>query len=166
MARLLEEILLYAKPMKLKLRIIDMAEFLLQFLEGHGDYASARRQKSSWSIQPGENRAMVDPDRMTQVLLNLANNAAEAAPEQGTIHWEITRNQEARTLTLSITNTAPPIPEEILSRLFDPFFTTKANGTGLGLGIIKRILDAHGGEIEISSSQPEGTRVAFQLPLD
>lgn len=76
---------------------------------------------------------------------------------------------------ISVQDTGPGIPEAIRSRIFDPFFTTKPQGTGLGLSIVFRIMEAHGGKVEVKSVTPDelrtgtvrspGTRVLLSLPL-
>ena len=75
------------------------------------------------------------------------------------------RESDNRTLTLSVNNPGEAIPESVLPRLFEPFFTTKSSGTGLGLGIVKRMVDGHGGDISIRSSDSQGTTVTLHIPL-
>ena len=67
-------------------------------------------------------------------------------------------------MTVEICNGGTAIDSEQMKRLFEPFYTSKASGTGLGLPIVKRIIEAHGGRIDITSSQSEGTRVSIRLP--
>jgi signal transduction histidine kinase len=163
--RLLEEILLYAKPLKLELLPMEFAPFLEQFLADHERILAARGQRFELSHDGNPNSIMGDSDRLKQILLNLLNNASEAAPEGSCIYWQADHDQQAGTLTLSVQNSGEPIPKEILPRLFEPFFTTKSAGTGLGLGIVKRMIDAHGGEIRITSDAATGTQVTIQIPL-
>jgi signal transduction histidine kinase len=66
---------------------------------------------------------------------------------------------------LEIEDTGPGIPEEVRDRIFEPFFTTKASGTGLGLAVVKRIVDGHGGEISVTSRPGQGTIFALRFPL-
>jgi len=165
MARLLEEILLYAKPLNLNLQTIDLRDFLNRFIEAHSDIFVKRHQLIETDITFETTSIMGDPDRLTQVLFNLANNASEAAPEQSVIQWHLHEDSASHTVRLEIQNNGKPMPEAIKERLFDPFFTTKADGTGLGLGIVKRIIEAHGGEIQLTSDSPQGTLVSVKIPL-
>ncbi|HHH39863.1 MAG TPA: HAMP domain-containing protein [Sedimenticola sp.] len=163
--RLLEEILLYAKPLKLELQRFDFIPFLQQFLVDHRAVTDARRQRTEVACETDTGQIMGDRNRLKQVLLNLLNNAAENAPEASVITWRVWTDTRARMLCFSAGNRGEPIPADTLPRLFDPFFTTRAEGTGLGLGIVRRIVEAHGGEIRITSDATQGTRVTVQLPL-
>ncbi len=166
MARLLEEILLYAKPLKLDLQPLDLAALTESFLESQSDLAKRREQKFELDIDASSTSILGDRDRLQQIFLNLSQNALDAAPSDGTVHWRISSDSAARILTIRIQNPGEPIPADVLPRLFDPFFTTKTQGTGLGLGIVKRMVDAHGGEIQIVSGLDTGTLVTLQFPLN
>ena len=165
MAKLLEEILLYAKPLKLELQPLDLAGFLRDFLNAYADLPRQRGQRFELQVGAGSTRILGDGDRLKQIFLNLANNASEAAPEGSTIHWRLTSNEPEGTLIVEIRNPGEPIPDAVLARLFDPFFTTKSGGTGLGLGIVKRMVGAHGGDIQINSDAAHGTRASLLIPL-
>ena len=107
---------------------------------------------------------MADRDRMIQVLLNLTQNACEAAPEGAQIAWALSDDLAAGTVTLEVRNPADPIPRELLARLTDPFFSTKPSGTGLGLAIVQRLTLIQGGELSIKSDESNGTRVQVVFP--
>ncbi len=164
MARLLEEILLYAKPLQLQLQLLDIKQLLLQLFETHQEIPQLKHQHFDCVSTEDELKMLADPDRLIQVFLNLARNACDAAPDGSTIHWHLTKESLSRSIVVSVTNTGEPIPEDHLGKLFDPFFTTKTNGTGLGLSIVKRIIDGHGGDIEITSTLQQGTTITLQLP--
>ena len=66
---------------------------------------------------------------------------------------------------VSITDSGPGIPPEVMARLFEPFYTTKASGTGLGLAIVRRIVEAHHGSVEVHSTPGQGTTFVILLPL-
>ena len=165
LARLLEEILLYAKPLKLALKPLDLGDFLNRFLQSQNAIVRQRNQNHELVMETDNGTILGDSDRLQQVCLNLANNASEASPDGSTISWRLSKEIPDQTLTLKITNPGDPVSEKLLERLFDPFFTTKSNGTGLGLGIVKRIVDAHGGEIRITPLPGQGTEVLVQIPL-
>jgi signal transduction histidine kinase len=94
-----------------------------------------------------------DPDRTKQVLMNVFINAIQAMPQGGSLAVRtVLRDRFAE---IAVGDTGPGIPEEIKGRIFDPFFTTKSEGTGLGLSIAYRIVEEHGGKIEVES-QPGG----------
>jgi signal transduction histidine kinase len=91
----------------------------------------------------------LDPSQMERVLLNLITNAVQAMPEGGQL--EVRTWEEDKAVLVSISDTGVGIPPENLARIFEPLFTTKTHGTGLGLSICRRIVEAHGGSIEVES---------------
>lgn len=105
-----------------------------------------------------------DAEQLKQVLLNLLINAVQAIPDQGTIAIE-TWQEQAGAVQVRITDTGPGIDEAELSKIFDPFFTTKAAGTGLGLAVVQRIMNAHNGRIDIQSEVGQGTAVTLEIPV-
>ena len=101
-----------------------------------------------------------DDALLRQAILNLARNAAEAAADNPAggrviIRGEIDKSGPLPGQRISITDNGPGIPAEALTKIFMPFYTTKANGTGLGLAVVQKIIVQHGGSIE-ARNQPEG----------
>ncbi len=115
----------------------------------------------------GISRPRADPVQIQQVLLNLLRNSLDALLEstngQRELHVRtgMTANGCVR---VSVTDTGPGLPEEILDRLFHPFVTTKPQGMGLGLSISKSIIDAQGGELSAETAPGGGTTFFFTLP--
>ena len=105
-----------------------------------------------------------DPDALTQVWVNLIDNAIYAIGKAGTL--EIAIASRAGQIVVEITNSGAEIPEEIRLRLFEPFFTTKprGEGSGLGLDIVRQIVQKHGGDIQVSS-QTGKTKFSISLPF-
>jgi signal transduction histidine kinase len=163
MARLLDDILVYAKPLQLQQMRCDLNALVEKFLATHGGLTEAKSQSFASRLAPLPLPTDCDADRLQQVLLNLARNACDAAPEHGVIHWSTGTTDDARRW-IEVHNGGEPIAAAALPHLLEPFFTTKARGTGLGLSIVKRILDAHGGSIEIDSDAARGTAVRVLLP--
>jgi signal transduction histidine kinase len=97
----------------------------------------------------------IDPLLMGQAILNLTINAIEAIGEDGIIEINWSPLEEAGKFRLSIKDTGPGIPANVLDKIFNPFFTTKETGTGLGLAIVHRIVEAHDGTITITNA-PHG----------
>jgi PAS domain S-box-containing protein len=115
--------------------------------------------------EPGDDLPAVPLDArlVRQAVVNLAVNAVQAMPRGGRLTVRVRRDAEAA--RLEIEDTGPGIPEEVRSRIFEPFFTTKASGTGLGLAVVKRIVDGHGGEIAVRSRPGAGTVFSLSFPL-
>jgi two-component system, NtrC family, sensor kinase len=103
----------------------------------------------------------VDKGQIQQVLINLLNNGADAMGNTGTLKVRLRETNSGA--EIEVEDNGPGIPEEVQSRLFDPFFTTKAEGTGLGLSVSRRIIEAHGGTIQFTT-KPSGTTFTVFLP--
>ena len=111
-----------------------------------------------------------DDALLRQAILNLARNAAEAASERSgsgrvTIHGEIDASGHAHGQRISLSDNGPGIPPEALTKIFMPFFTTKANGTGLGLAVVQKIIVQHGGTIEARNQPLGGAEFLVWLPF-
>ena len=116
----------------------------------------------------GTDHAMADPGRFRQILYNLLSNAIKYTPERGSIRVETTRNS-AGDVSLSVTDTGVGIAEEDFVRVFEEFTqvgdpSQHQQGTGLGLALTKRLVEAHGGRLELESSIGEGSRFTVTLP--
>jgi len=100
------------------------------------------------------------------VLLNLISNAAQATPESGGTIDITTRMNGDKEIAVEVADNGHGIPAEIMPRIFEPFFTTKApgKGTGLGLAISYKIMQNHGGRLEVKSAPGQGTRFTMVLP--
>lgn len=106
--------------------------------------------------------ANADPSLLRQVFLNLVRNASEACGKGGCLNIETGFDDDW--IWTRFTDNGPGIPGELMERIFDPFFSTKEGGMGMGLPIIKRIVDAHQGRITIEGASPSGTRVTVLIP--
>jgi len=107
---------------------------------------------------------LADSVQLQQVILNLLINALEACPEEGKI--SISSGVRGPHIIIVIQDTGSGIPAEIQKKLFVPFTTTKPKGLGLGLSIVKRIIDEHEGTIEIESKLAQGTLVKIAFPVN
>jgi len=104
-----------------------------------------------------------DGEKLRQAFLNIMINAIQATPARGTVTVTADGNQSGCEITFS--DNGAGVDEQTLGRIYEPFFTTKQDGTGLGLSITKKIIEGHGGTIEIKSEQGKGTKVRVTLPL-
>ncbi len=104
-----------------------------------------------------------DASGLEQLFLNLLLNAAEALPPGG--RAAIGARQERGTVLVRVEDDGPGIPEEIRERIFEPLFSTKDTGTGLGLTISRRIVEAHRGDLSVEDNEGGGTRVEIRLPI-
>ena len=109
--------------------------------------------------------ARIDPDGMHRVVLNLVCNAMDALGKtKGKITLKTRCDARKKRLEIDVKDNGPGIPEEKVAEVFNLFYTSKGKGTGLGLAVCKKITDAHGGEIRVSSREGEGTTFTISLP--
>jgi signal transduction histidine kinase len=113
-------------------------------------------------LDPASPRALIDAERLEQVLFNLIKNAIEAMENDGIV--KICTRLEDSHATLIVQDNGPGIPEEAQSRIFEPFHTTKPKGTGLGLAICRQIITEHRGEMKFISVPGKGTSFIITFP--
>ncbi len=161
--RVIGQLLEFARPSQLStapVRVADLVRHSLRLIEGD---ARSRGVELESVIPDDLPEINVDADRMSQVLLNLYLNAIQAMADGGTMTVAVSRNEAKKSTVISIGDDGPGIPAQDRERIFDPYFTTKADGTGLGLAIVHKIVEAHGGEIDIESDPGRGTKVSVVL---
>jgi nitrogen fixation/metabolism regulation signal transduction histidine kinase len=112
-------------------------------------------------------RAMADPQQVRQILHNLVQNAQDAMGGQsgGRVLLRTQRSDSGRWARLSVIDQGPGFADHILKRAFEPYVTTKAKGTGLGLAVVKKIMDEHVGRVDISNRAEGGQVVGAQVSL-
>jgi signal transduction histidine kinase len=117
-------------------------------------------------VEPGLTPVLLDARLFRQALLNIVLNAIQAMPRGGklTVRVKTGRLKGQRAALLEVSDTGPGIPPALQGRIFEPFFTTKATGTGLGLAVVKRIVEDHRGEVRVDSQPGLGTTFTLVLP--
>jgi signal transduction histidine kinase/CRP-like cAMP-binding protein len=111
-----------------------------------------------------ESEALIDAGKFSRVITNLVENAADAMPDGGIITIRTSLSEAG--ITIDVVDTGTGIAEEALPRLFEPFFTQgKKHGTGLGLTIVKRIMEDHRGRVEVISTPGQGSTFRLVLPI-
>jgi two-component system NtrC family sensor kinase len=106
-----------------------------------------------------------DPKQLQQVFINLFLNAIEAMPGGGSLEVGTEVQPDKQYILVTVADTGPGIPAEVLPHIFDPFFSTKELGTGLGLAVSYGIIKKHGGGIEVQSAPGKGTTFTVTLPV-
>ncbi|MEH2254625.1 ATP-binding protein [Nostoc sp.] len=162
--RLLSEILLYAKPQVLQLCELDVNEFIHQLLVCIREMPEALERQIEFIPVLPTVKILGDKDKLKQVFINIVRNACEAVVPGDVVKWKVDCSHPEK-VCINVHNGGEPIPSEVLVKLSVPFFSTKPCGTGLGLAITKRIVNAHNGELLISSDLLTGTTVSVQLPV-
>jgi PAS domain S-box-containing protein len=165
--RIIEDILLITRPPHLDLAPCDVSDVIAEVLEQHEDNARALSVQVRLYRSPGLPLVRGDQERLYRALATVVSNGIESMPEGGRLDVVVTgpTREGANYVELEIADTGVGIKQDEIDRVFEPFYSTKTRGTGLGLVIAKRIIDGHGGEIEIQSEEGEGTKVLVRLPL-
>ncbi len=163
--RVLTRFLSFARPQAPEKRRVDLAseaEAVVSLLSGQQDGRSAKIEVQSRSAAGPFVEG--DPEMLRQVLLNLLLNALQATDGRGTIQISFEESDKGSgEVTLHIEDNGPGFTPEALDHLFSPFFTTRESGTGLGLAVSHRIVEAHGGRIEVENREGGGARVTVVL---
>jgi PAS domain S-box-containing protein len=162
---LVSALLDYTREGALDRQPYDVERIVRQVLDGLAGDARARGVALTAEAFPEVLMAVVDGQKLRQVLTNLVRNAIEAAERAPDARVHVRCEGEPGTVVVSVTDNGTGMTPETRERMFLPFFTTKPTGTGLGLAIVKKIVDLHGGEIQVESNPGRGTRVRLLLPL-
>ena len=156
----------YARPGPLVLSKISLHRLVADtfgFLEGQ---PMLRGKELANQVPLDLPQIRADANQLSQVLMNLLLNAAEATPEGGHITVSANKLHYVDSIEIRVSDTGTGIPPEVLSHMFEPFFTTKrGKGTGLGLSISQTYVRSHKGEIRVDSVLGHGTTVTITLPL-
>jgi PAS domain S-box-containing protein len=150
---IISELLDYARSKAPKKKMVDINEAVEDALSRVQVPAEIRVEKH---LENGLPAIMADLIQLGQIFTNIIQNAVQAMPEGGQMTLETTLVDKSHVL-ISISDTGIGIPEENLGKLFDPLFTTKAKGIGLGLAMVKNLVEQHGGTIQAESREGEGS---------
>lgn len=162
---LVAQFLVFARPAPPRRRPTDLAALLDETLSVFRNDPQAAGVAISPALEAAP--ADCDPDQVRQVVWNLLTNAAQAlgaGASSGGGGIRVRCRAGAEGATVEVEDDGPGVAPEDLGRIFLPFFTTKARGTGLGLALVHRIVDAHGGTIRVASERGKGTRFTVVLP--
>ena len=157
----LRDLLTYARPKAANLEsndlheVVDRALAVISLLPNN-------RVNVVRQFDPRLPRAMVDAELFGQVLTNLFINAVQAMSAQGTL--TVTTSAIPGGIRVQVRDTGPGMSRTQLAQIFEPFYTTKTRGTGLGLPICRRVVDAHGGTISVESEPGKGAEFSITIP--
>ncbi len=162
--RILTDLLETARPKPPQFRVIDIVGTIEHAVMFARQQAITKRILVEFEVQDALPPVEHDPAQINQVLLNLLLNAIQSMDKPGVIRVTL-RQIDADTVTITVTDQGKGIAPEHLPNIFRPFFTTKGHGTGLGLSLARRIVEAHAGSIMVESTLGEGTRFKVELPI-
>jgi len=160
--RLLTEFLELARPRGIAREPVHVASLVGDVLDLELDSAKERGIAVHRELAQDGCVAIGDREKLKQVVINLVVNAIEAMKNGGTLTAKVACSTDR--VSIEIHDTGPGIDPQDLASVFDPFFTTKEAGTGLGLTIVRKIVDQHAGEVHLESERGKGTRVEVTIP--
>jgi signal transduction histidine kinase len=164
--RMVDELLEFARPPSPSPMPVPLPRLLEDAVRG----ALADSQgpvEVRWAVDTAVPPVLADERMMRQAFLNLALNAVQAMPRGGTLRVGARRVDGPQPeVQVEISDTGSGIAPEVRERIFEPFFTTKAKGTGLGLALVKRIVESHSGRLALESQPGQGTTFRLFLPCE
>jgi len=171
---ILTDFLEYAGALRLDRRRISVNRLVDELADFFMPQAEQQGARLRVDLGPGPLEAHADEHALKQALLNLMLNAVQAMSGGGEriardlfVRTRSTRDADGRaTVSISVIDTGPGMTEEVRSRIFEPYFTTKAGGSGLGLPTTRRLIEAHGGRLEVFTEPGKGTAFVVVLPVD
>ena len=163
MERLLREMLDYSRPVELHLFPQPLNELIKEALAMCSVRAEELGVQIVMELAPEQDFPLVDGARVKQVVMNLVENAIQASPCGATVH--VLTHCDHDEIVLEVNDNGCGIPLDKQDKIFLPFFTTKSQGTGLGLAITHKIVEAHGGRLEMLSEPEKGATFCARFPL-
>jgi len=163
--RVMNQLLAFVRRKPVERRALDLRQTIEENLEIFQERLAQHRIKVETTFAASCPPVFGDPDQMSQVVINLVMNAIHAIPEGGHLHVGLSPGGDM--VTLTVADTGHGIPPDLVSKVFDPFFTTKefGKGTGLGLTVVKGIVEEHQGAITVDSEPGKGTTFTIHLPV-
>jgi two-component system sensor histidine kinase HydH len=160
---MVKQMLDFGHPLELQTTKTSLNELLIETTEIAEPLSKNSAVDLRVDLEPSLPRLPLDGPRIKQVLLNLITNAVEASPAGECVL--IRTVLESHAVALEVVDHGLGITEEHRHRVFDPFFSTKKGGTGLGLGIVKKIVEAHGGDVSFQSNPEKGATFRVHFPF-
>ena len=158
---IIDEILTYSRSRELKPETLMLNHFLEELLSVYPFPSHIEVVKD---FDPREPVVHIDPDEMRQCIRNLIGNGIEVVPKGGIVRVA-TELVEQNWVRVDVGDTGPGIPPDVLEKIFTPFYTTKARGTGLGLAVVRKVVDRHNGKVDVRTELGRGTTFSIFLPL-
>jgi signal transduction histidine kinase len=162
--RLVGDLLRFARPFSINRLPVSLGELARRF---KGSFEGSQEIVTEIDAVPEADTVWVDPNLFRLVFDNLLSNARQATRDRGVILVRI-RPDRARpepSVRIEVVDTGEGMDPEVQRRALDPFFTTRPSGTGLGLPIVQRIVEAHGGDLRVHSAGGAGTTVTVTIPV-
>lgn len=163
MNHIISNLLEYTKPRPIQSIPINIEELISEFIDFSHHVAKHQSVQIKNEFKAKESYILGDKEFMKQIFHNLFVNAIQAMQEGGTLTTTL-QNKEKK-LQIIFADTGKGMNKQVKKKLFDPFFTTKNLGTGLGMSIVKNIVESHNGNIFVESVINQGTKIILEFPI-
>jgi len=160
--RVISQLIEFARPLQLKREKTSFPDLIQHTLGLIAADAKKMDIAVITEMAPDLPPAAVDPDKVKQVMLNIFLNSLAAMKDGGSLTIRLVPG--ANSIDVRVSDTGTGIEKEDLPHIYDPYFTSKPAGTGLGLAVVQKIMEAHGGTINVESTSGKGTTVTLQFP--
>jgi signal transduction histidine kinase len=168
---IVQEVLDFVRPIRLQVEHTTLAEAIHAALQLAD--SKAQRGKVIVSVRLPDDLPPIQADQhqLAQVFTNLLTNAFEAMNGTGkvVIAADLVRLEDGAdgrdAVRVEVSDDGPGMPKDVADKIFDPFFTTKPQGSGLGLAVVRKIVDAHDGRLDVQTGVDRGTTIRITLPL-
>lgn len=167
LTRLMQELLDYGKPYNQDLSPGSLGEAIEEATRVYGSLSKARDDRIVSDVAAGLPLVLMDRSRLSRAIANLIENAIQHSPPAGVVTVEArpVTTPERHWVEIGVSDKGPGVPTEDLPRIFDPFFTRRHGGVGLGLSIVQRTVEEHGGVIWAGNRPGGGAIVTVRLPV-
>jgi len=160
--RVIQGFLKFTRPEDLQLTSVTLPELLEEVVRLVSAEAEGAGLAISTSLSPALPAVYGDRELLQQVFINLVRNALEAMPDGGRL--DLSARQSEESVEIAVADTGVGIDPDLIDKIFDLYVTTKSKGSGIGLSVVYRIVQLHGGEITVESRKGEGARFLVRLP--
>jgi signal transduction histidine kinase len=160
--RVVKTFLDLSRPVALDCQKVQVSDLVTEILTLVSPEARKAGVELEW--QPEANASIsCDADLLRQALLNVVRNALDVMPGGG--HLRVSVRQSGSKCEIGVADTGPGIPAEVRQRIFEPFFSTKESGSGIGLAMTMRVVQMHGGSVDVDTAPGQGTTFYLRLPV-
>jgi signal transduction histidine kinase len=160
---LVDDLVDFAGPLQSRPQVVDLSELVGWCRWGMDeDGEAAARPKLTVHVDDDASLVKADPLLLRQALIHLLNHAAERAGASGRVG--LLCGREGASVRIRVCDDGPPLPEEVARNVFEPFFTTKRAGSGLGLAVVRRLVEHQGGRVVLDPADDDGCVISVYVP--
>ena len=169
-SKLVQDMLVISKEREPERQPVELNKMIEEILEDSRAQADKAEVELASDLDAALPAAQLDPTRIHDSILNIVGNAIDALGDIGARDGRVTVTSrfdaEKELITVSIQDNGPGIPPDKIERIFEPFYSTKGSrGTGLGLAVVRKTIEEHGGRLRLDSTVGEGSTFTVELPF-